>query len=53
MNPVTVFTRDVISILLLNHTYKWSDIHNDRCKKVTAELTTQYFFFKEQVLEGQ
>lgn len=33
MNPVTVFTRDVISILLFNHTYKWSAIYNDRSKK--------------------
>lgn len=33
MNPVTVFTRDVISILLFNHTYKCSAIYNDRSKK--------------------
>lgn len=33
MRPVRVFTREAVSIFLLNHTYEWSGIHNDRCKK--------------------
>lgn len=33
MKLVRVFTRDAVSIFLLNHTYEWSGIHNDRCKK--------------------